>query len=179
MAPPALRRLAWPAAATAAAAFIVALALHGERPEPGLARFVAAGLMTVPPERVSEVDVAATGRSWRLRRGATGWAVVEGSPLGTADPRSQIEEGLALLHRSGPQRILTGEEAAGAERDFGLAPPVLSVTARAPTDPPFTIHFGGRNPLGLARYARVEGRPEVVLLPEFVAEAWERLVKPP
>jgi hypothetical protein len=175
----ALRRLAWPAAAVATAAFIVALAMHGERPEPGLARFVAAGLMTVPPERVTEVDLDAGGRSWRLRRSEDGWAVVHGGPLRIADPRPQVEEGLALLHRSGPQRILTPDEAAGAERDFGLAAPALSVTARTTSDPPFTIHFGGKNPLGLARYARVDGRAEVVLLPAFVAEAWERLVTQP
>ena len=92
------------------------------------------------------------------------------------DPRPQVEEGLALLHRSGPERILTPDEAVGSERDFGLATPALSVTARTAWDPPFTIHFGGKNPLGLARYARVDGRAEVVLLPAFVAETWERLV---
>ena len=179
MASAALRRLAWPAAAVTAAAFIVALAMHGERPEPGLARFVAAGLMTAPPERVTEVDLAAGGRTWQLRRGESGWAVIRGGPLGMLDPRLQVEEGLALLHRSGPERILTPDEAAGAEREFGLAEPTLSVTARTVSDPPFTIHFGVKNPLGLARYARVDGRAEVVLLPAFVAETWERLVGPP
>jgi len=179
VAPAALRRLAWPAAAVGSAAFIVALALHGERPEPGLARFVAAGLMTLPPERVSEVDVTSGGRTWRLRRAESRWTLVEGGPLRMPDPRLQIEEALALLHRSGPERTLTTDEATGSERDFGLDRPALTVTARAAPAPPFTIHIGGRNPLGLARYARVDGHAGVVLLPGFVAEAWERLVGPP
>ena len=34
---------------------------------------------------------------------------------------------------------------------------------------------GGANPLGLERYARVVGRPEILLLPAFVADAWEPL----
>jgi hypothetical protein len=31
----------------------------------------------------------------------------------------------------------------------------------------------GANPLGLERYARVVGRPEILLMPAFVADAWE------
>ena len=40
-----------------------------------------------------------------------------------------------------------------------------------------TIRFGGANPLGLARYTRIDARPEVVLLPAFVAQAWERVME--
>lgn len=181
MATPSLRRVAWPSAAVLAAAFIVVLAFHGQRPGPGLVPFEAGGLMALPPERIEEVEVEADGKRWRLRRGAEGtWSVTQGPPVVAGDPQAQIERGLRLLHVSGPERTLTREELGGAAAgEFGLAPPELTVRARGGSSSVFTVHFGRKNPLGLARYARVEGRDEVVLLPGFVAEAWEALVKKP
>ena len=41
------------------------------------------------------------------------------------------------------------------------------------------IAFGGANPHGLARYARIDGRPELLLLPSYVAEAWQLVAEQP
>ncbi|HET7876032.1 MAG TPA: hypothetical protein VFN71_10990 [Methylomirabilota bacterium] len=181
MAAPTLKRLAWPAAAVVAAAFITVLAFHGQRPEPGLARFEAAGLMPMPPADVTQVEVAAGGKHWRLARGADGrWQLVEGAPGAPGDLQDRVEKGLKLLHASGPERVLTREELSAASTgEFGLSPAELSVSARGGAAAAFTLHFGRKNPLGLARYARVEGREDVVLLPGFVAEAWEAVVRSP
>lgn len=174
MAAPALRRLAWPAAAAVAAAFIAALAFHGERPEPGLARFEAAGLMLhLPPERVTRVDIHAGSARRALLRGPGGTWTSDGIPA-AADVAARVETGLTLLHVSGPERTMSAEELQGTSAaEFGLAPPALSVTAHGTSGVAFTVHFGRANPLGLARYARVEGTEGIVLLPGFVAETWE------
>ena len=176
VAAPALRRLAWPGAAVAAAAFIAALAFLGERPEPGLARFQAAGLMLhLPPERVSRVEIEAAGKRLALARGADGRWTSSGEPA-AGELTARVEAGLRLLHVSGPERSMAPDELRGTPlADLGLAPPLLTVTARAGSGPAFTVHFGGKNPLGLARYARVDGIEEIVLLPGFVAEAWEQV----
>lgn len=172
----ALRRFAWPLAATAAAAFIAALAFHGQRPEPGLVRFEASGLMLhLPPERVSEVEIEMGGTRLRLARGPDGRWTSRGQAA-EGDQAARIETGLKLLHASGPERVMTPDEIRGTPiSEFGLAPPALTVTTRDATGAVFTIHFGKKNPLGLARYARVKGQDGVVLLPGFVAEAWEQV----
>jgi len=178
-----LKRWGWPAAALASAACIAVLAFTGSRPEPGLVRFEAAGLMRhLAPERVREVDVVSgTARARFARAGDGGWVAADGTTDGPRSERSvRLEEGLKLLHASGPERIMSADEVGrGATQEFGLDPPQLTVTVRASGAPPFTVHFGGRNPLGLARYARLEGQTDVILLPGFVAEAWERVIAAP
>jgi hypothetical protein len=39
----------------------------------------------------------------------------------------------------------------------------------------FVILFGGTNPLGASRYAKVDGEAGIALLPTYVAEAWEQV----
>jgi hypothetical protein len=41
-----------------------------------------------------------------------------------------------------------------------------------------TIEFGGTNPPGPERYARLVGRREILLMPAFVAGAWEPVAGP-
>ena len=170
-------RGAWTLAAAIAAGFIIILAFHGERPAGGLARFEAAGLLLRwPVAEMSEVDleVGTDRRSYRRDRGQ--WRR-DGANVST-DLHERIELGLRLLHNSRPERIIHADEFGDrALADFGLVPPRLSVTVRTSRSESATVHFGGVNPLGLARYARVEGNDDVVLLPAFVAEAWERVAE--
>jgi hypothetical protein len=176
----AVRRAAWPVAAAAAAAVLVALALHGRRPESGLARFEAAGVMTAPaPERAREVRVSAGARAAVLRRAADGrWARLDGE--GAGDPTEAVERGLRFLHVSAPQRVLERDELGpGSAAEFGLAPPRYVVAVRGAAGETFTIDFGGFNAQGFAQYARVAGRDAVVLLPRFVGESWPALAGAP
>jgi hypothetical protein len=170
-------RGAWMAAAALAAVFIVVLAFHGERPEGGLARFEAAGLLVRwPVAEMSEIDVQVGTDRRSYHRVPGGWRA-DGADVPT-EVHERIELGLKLLHNSRPERIIHPDELADrALADFGLAPPRLSVTVRTSGGRGATVHFGGVNPLGLARYARVEGNDDVVLLSAFVAEAWERVAE--
>jgi hypothetical protein len=175
-----LRRFAWPVAAGIAAAFIAVLALHGERPQPGLARFAPAGVLADwPVERISEIEVvAATRRRSFHRHDGEDWHAETGDAPAGVNPGERIEAGLKLLRNSAPQRILEASEVAGRPMgEFGLAPPLLTVTARTASGVSIAIEFGAANPLGLARYTRVVGRPELLLLSTFVAEPWERLAE--
>ena len=176
-----LRRFAWPAAAGAAAALIVVLALDGGRLQPGLSRFAPAGVLADwRPGQVSEVMVGTPELSRTFRRGPAGeWRSSDGPPA-TAELAERIETGLTLLRNSPPQRTLHAIEM--SERplvEFGLVPPRLTVSARGENGDSVTIAFGSTNPLGLARYARIDARPELLLLSSYVAEAWERVAEQP
>jgi len=185
---PALRRLLWPGAAVLAAGVIIALAVYGHRPDPSLARFEAAGVMlSIQPDSVTEVVVSQGERRWRFeRRDATGWAAAPGPPLeegvggegaGRESVATHLDSGLRFLHVSAPQRVLQPQEVAGTPPlEFGLAPPRFSVSIRSPAAAPFDIEFGALNPQGLAQYARVMGRAEILLLPSFVGEQWEAVM---
>jgi hypothetical protein len=176
VAPTRLKGWGWPVAAIIAVGFIAVLAFHGERPEPGLARFAPAGLLADWPVRqVTSVDVAAGAQSRSFRRHpGGGWSSAAAGAPATADLAQRIETGLTLLHNSAPQR---SDLSSAQLEEFGLEPPRLSVTARMTGGTDVTIEFGGANPLGLERYARVVGRNEILLMPAFVADAWERVAE--
>jgi hypothetical protein len=175
---PALRRLVWPGAAVLAAGVIISLALYGHRPDPSLARFEAAGVMlSIQPDSVTEVVLSRGERRWRFERaGAKDWAAPPGPPL-EQSVGAHLNSGLRFLHVSAPQRVLQPQEVAGTPpSEFGLAPPRFSVSIRSLAAAPFDIEFGALNPQGLAQYARVMGRAEILLLPSFVGEQWEAVM---
>jgi hypothetical protein len=165
----------WVGAAALAAAVIVALAAYGHRPDPSMARFEAAGVMLrLPPDTVTDVVISQAGRRWRFERtSAKGWAAAPGSPSGES-ALAHVDKGLRFLHASAPQRVLQPEEVASIPpSEFGLGPPRFSVSVRSSAGAPFDIAFGSLNAQGLAQYARVSGRAEILLLPSFVGEQWE------
>jgi len=179
-----VKRWGWWFAAALAAGFLGLLAFHGERPEPGLGRFEPAGLLVGwPLEEVAAIDISAGTQRRSFRRVAgSGWRGEGGSGgsggSAPANAEERIATGLKLLHNSPPERVFGATELSdGMLAEFGLAPPRLSVTAATAAGRSVTVHFGAANPLGLARYARVEGQPEVVLLPIFVADAWQQAME--
>jgi hypothetical protein len=178
MAPPLIRRTGWSLAAAAAFVFLVGLALHGERPEAGLAPFKRAGLMTaLAPEDASEVEVADAGEIWRFRREGRTWRAAQAPHAVPADASQRIDTALRLLRDSGPLRMLSPDEIGPAlPADYGLGPQALRVTVRGPDGVAFAVRFGARNPLGAARYAQVDGIDGVALLPAYVAETWQQAI---
>ena len=177
VAPTGVRRYLWPIGAVLAAGFIGALAFHGSRPEPGLARFEAAGVLSDWQLReVVAVEVNAAARRRAYRRDADGgWRLESSDEVVAANLAEQIELGLKLLHNSAPQR--TDLDSAQLT-EFGLQPPRLTVVVAAANGASRTIEFGGANPLGLERYARIDGQRDIMLLPSFVVDAWEPVASP-
>ena len=169
-----MSRFAWPVAALAAVAFLMALAFTGGRGGPGLAPFEANGLLKIAAGKANEVEIAGSVGQWRFVRGEGGWRAGQRKPAPGFE--SRLESALTLLRNSGPERILTDDEVASVDAaQFGLDPPRLRVTVRGPDGDAFAISFGATNLLGLSHYARVDGRREIALLPGFVAEAWEQV----
>jgi hypothetical protein len=162
-------RWAWPAAAALAFAFVVGLALHGGRPDI-LVDFKPAGLMPFAPDQVQEVHVKRGADYQRFERRGERW---QASP----EAVERLDLGLRLLRNTGPLRLLSAVEVAGvAPQEYAFESDNLRVLVRPARGPQFLIQFGGPNPLGSARYARVDGLPGVALLPSYVAEAWEQLL---
>ncbi|MEH2498939.1 hypothetical protein V1294_005418 [Bradyrhizobium sp. AZCC 1678] len=169
-----MNRFGWIAAAILATAFLAALAFTGGRGGPGLAPFTPAGLLTIPAEQVREVEVTSGDRRWYFVRGESGWRAERGTV--TAGFEGRLEGAVTLLRNSGPERILTDAELAGVDvAQFGLDPPRSRVILRGSGADSFAISFGAANLLGLSRYARLDDKREIALLPGFVPEAWEQL----
>ena len=178
MGAPPLKRAVWLGVVVLAAGTVIALAFHGHRPDSSLVGFEAAGIMLqISPGTVTEVSLSRGERRWRFERGgAKAWTASPGPPL-TESVTARLDSGLRFLHVSAPQRVLLPDEVAGiSPSEFGLEPPRYSVSVRAPGRAPFTIEFGTLNAQGLAQYARVTGRPEILLLPSFVGEQWESVM---
>lgn len=174
VAPARLKAWAWPSAATLAAGFIALLAFQGERPEPGLVRFAPAGLLADRPiQDVTSVEISAPNYKRSFQRDPRGgWRSSAADTAIDGDLVKSLETGLKLLHNSAPQRT---DLAIDQLDEFGLKPARLTVTVRAKSGDAVTVEFGGANPLRLERYARIAGRSEVLLLPAFVADAWEQI----
>jgi len=179
----ALKRLGWRRGAVIAAVFaLVALALHGRRPDPGVVPFEAAGVMTnLAPASATEVRLLAGEQTWRFLRAPNGtWRRIAPVPAAEADPTPAVENGLRFLHVSAPQRVMTRDEFDGVPlREYGLDPPRYVVSVSDAEGTSFSIAFGWANTQGLAQYARVADRDELVLLPRFTSEPWEALLASP
>jgi len=169
VAAPTLTRAGWAVATALAAVALGLLALIGSRPDSALVQFRPAGVMRISPDEVTEAYVAAGARVWRFERGRGG----EWTGAGEAVPT--VSEAVRLLHASPPHRTLAHEELGETSLgEFGLAPPRYIVTVIAVGRTPFRLRFGGLNAPGVAQYAQVEDHDEIVLLPRYVGEAWER-----
>ena len=177
-----LKRGLWIFAAAAAAIVIIVLASHGRRPDPGLVRFQPAGVtLLMPPERLSEVVVSRGNRSWRFTRSeGTSWMAAVGMPPLSESDVARLESGLRFLHVSAPLRVMTRDELAGTPlAELGLDPPRFAISVRSSAEAPITVEFGELNPQGLAQYAHVTGRDDILLLPSFVGEPWQQLTGGP
>ena len=174
-----IRRWAWPLAAVAAFAFLVGLALHGERRDP-MQEFKPAGLLTAfAPEDAREIEIVSGAETWRFHRDGA-WRAVEPAKPVPADFAQRIDAALRLLRNSAPLRVLTAEEVARVPpSEYALVSDSLRVQVRAADGTTFRIQLGGRNPLGSARYATVDGMAGVPMLPAYVGDAWEQVIGGP
>jgi hypothetical protein len=179
VAPALIRRVAWPLAAAVAFAFLVGLALQGERRDP-MQDFKPVGLLTAfAPEDAREVEIAIGAEVWRFHRDGV-WRSVEPAKPVPADFSQRIEAALRLLRNSAPLRVLTADEVARVPpSEYALAAGSLRVQVRSADDATFRIQFGGLNPLGSARYAKIDGRDGVPMLPAYVGDAWEQVIGEP
>lgn len=141
---------------------------------------VASGpLRDIAEAQVLRVLVRQGERQWQLQRQAAGWIISPARDLPAVTLNAQVEGAVRLLRNAAVERELAADSP-----DYGLASPRavqvrVFTSLAADAAPAWTFDFGGLNPVGLARYARLQaaGAPaQVVLLPSYVAEAWEQAV---
>jgi hypothetical protein len=164
-----------PAAAALAAIFLTTIAFVGERPRPGSEPFKPRGLLSDwPIEEVTSVKISRGSEERLFTRDPGGpWRSSEGE-VG-AELAAEIETGLRLLHNSASERDLSDDELRGRPlSEFGLETPKLVLTARTSAGAGAIIAFGEVNPLGLTQYVRMDGRPEINMLPSYVAKTWDQ-----
>jgi hypothetical protein len=159
------RRLGWPVAAILSFAFLIGLAVQGERPNSALVEFRPAGFLTeFGPEAAAEVEISTPSAHRKFVR-SEGWPV-------------RLDEALRLLRDAGPFRVMSPDEVAGQPPStYGLAESAMTVRVTSASGQSFVIRFGAPNPLGSGRYVRVEGVAGIPILPAHVAEAWEQMLQ--
>jgi hypothetical protein len=154
-----------------AAAALLAAAWWGSDDRRSLSAFVPAGPMRATDQAsVRRVEVRKGDSVWRFERDAATWRATPGA---TPTQLHALDDGLALLRNAAPERRFEPNERPD-DAAAGLAPPALIVRIEAQQD--FQIEFGGVNPIGLARYARIAGDSVTLLLPRYVADMWEAAV---
>lgn len=164
-----MRRWVAPAAAALGIGFVAVLSMSGERDRSGLAAFESKGFLARSPiGATAEVEMASPDRHRVFRRRGQTW---QGASAAEA---ALLDGALALTRDAAPERNLTAADIEGMGlATYGLARPALIVTIRTEGAPPLRIAFGGANPLGLSRYAQVEGESGIWLVPGHLARAWE------
>jgi hypothetical protein len=157
--------------------FILVMLATGSRQESRqLVKFEPKGVMQLPPERISGVQIVSAGRRYSLKRTASGgWIVGTERALG---PKLSADASMAVqfMNTSGPTREMSAEEIRDVPmKEFGLDRPRASVTLYEGSSPIIAAHFGARNADGLLQYMSVEGRGGVFLMSRFVGGQWEQL----
>ena len=163
-----------PILAALALLYLAAMVVSGAMPvQRQLVRFEPKGVLKLPPEEVTRVELSrGTVRVTLLRAGETEWATPDGVNIGAAGLR--VSKAVQIMHNSGPVREIEAPELAGSDpAPFGLDPPRLFVKLYGGDgEPVVTARFGEFNPEGYLQYMRIDGNPRVYLMSRFVGGEW-------
>jgi hypothetical protein len=141
----------------------------GERPS---AEEKAKAFASVTSDSIEEVQVkSATGETTRLRRGASGWEIVE--PLkANADP-SELSSLTSNLSSLEVQRVVDENPADLAQ--YGLNPPRVDVGFRTKNDKEFRhLLVGEKTATGGDLYAKLQNEKKVFLISSFLDNTFNR-----
>jgi len=171
---PRARRLLARLCVLVALVYLTVMVVTGARPRQGqFVAFEAAGVLLHTPDEVGAVRITAADRVWAIVRRGQDWVVADAVlPAATAE---QLAMALRILHTARPVRVLRGAGLESQAADFGLDVPTHAVEVAVGGQPPLQLAFGGTTPDGALRYMRVEGRPVVYLVSNFVADEWQAL----
>jgi hypothetical protein len=169
------RRVAVPAVAIAALAFLVGMVLSGSQPVLRQnVQFEAKGVLSRPPEHIRRVELSrGTERITVVRTGEKSWVTPDGTDIGN-EAGKRLSMAVQMMHTSAPANEISAAELPGADvAAFELDPPRLVARLYADGQTPvLAAHFGAYNPDGFLQYMRVEGEPRIHLLSRFVGEEW-------
>jgi hypothetical protein len=133
----------------------------------------AAGILTLPTERVARIEFFADGqRTVFSRNPAAGW-LFNDTATGPA-VAGHIDTAVRLLTVSTPRRVLAaGEYSPDQLAEYGLDPPRFVLAIADSGGDTTRVSFGEATPAQNAQYVRIMGRPELYLLPRDVGEEWQ------
>ena len=158
--------------------YLAAMVVSGAMPvQRQLVRFEAKGVLKLPPDGITRVELSRGTLSVTLHRtGETEWATPDGANIGTAGRR--VSKAVQIMHNSGPVREIEAAELSGSDTaPFGLDPPRLSVTLYGGGgEPVLTARFGDFNPDGYLQYMRIDGDPRLYLMSRFVGGEWSETI---
>lgn len=167
-------RLIWSAAALVAFGYLAVMVITGALPESHqLVKFEAAGVMSLPPEGISRVELARGPDSAVLTRtGDAGWTREGKGPV--AKPLAEkISLAVQFMNTAKPVRALAlAEYRATDPKEFGLDKPLLSIALANGAAPVLRARFGGLTPDGYSQYMAVDQRDELFLMSLFVGKQW-------
>ena len=132
-----------------------------------------AGILRLPAERIVAVEFSAREQQSRFsRRSDRGW-LLNGKATGPAAV-NHIETAVRLLTASAPRRTLAaGDYNASQLTEYGLDSPRFILSVVETNGGTVRLDFGETTPAQNAQYVRIDGRPEVYLLPRDVGEEWQ------
>lgn len=163
-------------AAVVALAYLVAMVVAGAMPrQEQLVKFEARGLMQLPPEQVTRVDVAMGGRKATYRRSSASgsWARDDGTAVDETTS-SHLSMAVQMMNTSAAVKTLSDEDLRGVDRTpFGLEVPTVGATLYRHDDTVLEVRFGALNPEGYLQYMTAAGSDQVYLMSRFVAEEWK------
>lgn len=116
-----------------------------------------ARLLQFDDRRVTGVRVTFRGTPWRFEKRPEGWRVTE--PVRDAASESAVAIFVASTWRAVVSRVIEDPEDLAA---YGLQPPVAKVEFEGVEVP--ALELGSVTPTGQGMFARVEGRPGVLVL---------------
>lgn len=121
-------------------------------------------LLRFDERALSGFDLTTRGKAWSFRRQGSGWHLV--APFSDAVNVSTIELFLATARQAPVARVIEQPEALS---DYGLDPPVASLRLLGVDAP--QLDLGDAAPTGEGVFARVAGRPGVLVLAYPISEA--------
>ena len=167
-------RVIWSIAAIVAFAYLAAMVITGALPESHqLVKFEAAGVMSLPPEAISRVELARGGDTAVLTRsGDAGWNREGKGPL-SKPLAEKLSLAVQFMNTARPVRAMAPAEYRATDpKEFGLDKPMLSIALANGTTPTLSAHFGGLTPDGYSQYMAVDQREELFLMSLFVGKQW-------
>ena len=130
-------------------------------------------LVDLPLERVEQVDLVHRGQRVRFRSQGGRWRIVEPAAQAPADLLWSFVS--TLVEARAAEVISEGPADAGS---YGLGSDALRVELyERGHERPVRVVFGNRNPTETAVYARVDGRPETLLVGRVLQYYAERILE--
>lgn len=168
---PAVRRLLARLCVLCALAYLAIMVITGARPRQAqFVAFEAAGVLAHEPADIGGVRITAADRVWEFTRRDGDW--VSADTALPAAAAQQLELALKILHTARPVRVLRESGLDTRAADYGLDQPTHAVEVVVAGQPPLQLAFGGGTPDGALRYMRIEGRPAIYLVSNFVPDEW-------